>query len=435
MKSKIYFSLLILTVVFTFSCTTLKRYNSLEPSGTDNSLAGIDLFYLRLSPAEPENGNKTLWDLSADAQSQFIKILNARYPGNDEFLQAMSFRYLGEATPILPFDYISKDLRLIFSISKKRDYRTKHNHSGPELSPADRIEYLKVTLSIPEASGVRFIGWNMFSTEYGSIDIADVSFSRSMEIDASGLLSADKNGTVKEMSAGGKSSAARKEDQEIKYRYLKMNGRINNNEIEMEEEGTREIDLTGNIIADLSLRFEEFPEIITDISGLRDSSGRFNVPESLTIRQTNALIPRMESLKDTIYSELSMDYIFRNVLKGRKTFPEWDDRVRYYRGSVSKRIPLLVSNDYVPDFYCIGTDKGSDRRNIINLSSASGKDYNLIFRTYAEADAFYEWLSDYLMKYENRNKTVTIGGYRLKFRDSDLKSEIFTGFSIIPCYR
>ncbi len=37
-----------------------------------------------------------------------------------------------------------------------------------------------------------------------------------------------------------------------------------------------------------------------------------------------------------------MDYIYRNVVSGQKTFPEWDDRVRYYSGTVSKRVPLFT---------------------------------------------------------------------------------------------
>ena len=65
-----------------------------------------------------------------------------------------------------------------------------------------------------------------------------------------------------------------------------------------------------------------------------------------------------------------------------------------------------------------------DKRNIIKMSSPGGKEYNLIFRTYKDAGAFYEWLADYFTRPENRNKTVSIGGYRLKFRDGDLKSEM-----------
>ncbi len=183
--------------------------------------------------------------------------------------------------PLFPESYINKDLRMIFSVSRQRNTGDKDNPPGIELSPADRIEYLKITLSIPDHQGFRFTGWNMFTTEYGTLDIADVSFSRSIEIDASGVLTTERTASADELSAGGKSSASRREDQEIKYRYLKLNGRINSNSVEMEEEGTRETDLTGNIMADIAIEFERFPEIITDFEGLTDSSGRYNTPAGI----------------------------------------------------------------------------------------------------------------------------------------------------------
>ena len=434
MRPKLFLILCIPGIILAFSCTTLKRYSSMQPSATDNTLASIDLFGLRLSDAKSANGNKTLWDLSADAQSQFIKILNARYPDNEQFLKAMSFKYMEEEAAPLPYDYVSKDLRLVFSISKQRNYGKKDNISVAELSSADRIEYLKITLRIPGEYGARFTGWNMFTTEYGSIDIADVSFSRSLELDASGLLLSDKKAAGRELSTVEKSSASRKEDQEIKYRYLKLNGRIKNNEIEMEEEGTREIDLTGNITADLSLEFEKFPEMITDFSTLKDSSGRFNTSDKLIIQHSYAVVPRLENVKDTLFAELKMDYVFRNVISGQKTFPEWDDRVKYYNGSVSKTIALFSPDDYVPDFYSIGTDKDSDRKDFIKMASPGNKEYNLIFRTYMDACAFYKWMADYFTRAENSNKCVNIGGYILKFRDEDLVTELFEGLSIIPFY-
>jgi hypothetical protein len=335
----------------------------------------------------------------------------------------------------MPDDYVSKDLRMIFSISKQRAYINNYEHSGVELSPADRIEYLKITLRIPDDTNVRFTGWNMFTTEYGAIDIADVSFNRSLEIDASAFLSADGKDNSREVSAGGKTSASRREDQEIKYLYLKLNGRINSNKIEMEEEGTREIDLTGNIMADLSLEFDRFPERITGFIGLKDSSGRFNQPERLIMQHSDIIVPGMENMKDTLYADLKMDYIFRNVINGQETYPEWDDRVRYLNGSVSKRIALFTSNDYVPDFYCIGKDKDPDNRNIIKMSSPGNKEYDLIFRTYTEAKAFHEWLSDCLSRPENRNRTISIGECILRFRDGELKGEMSSDLGIIPYYR
>jgi hypothetical protein len=437
MKPKLFYLLVVMEIAIAYSCTTLKRYNSIKPSGSDNTLAGIDLFGFRLSKAKPEDGRKTLWDLSADAQSQYIKILNSRYPDNDEFIKALNFEYLKEEKTQFPEDYVNKDLRLIFSISKLRNYGKKLFPSGLDLSPADRIEYLKITLRIPEDSGLQFTEWNMFTTEYGSVDIADINFSRSLELETSGLLAIDKKESGGELSAGGKSSVSRREDQAIKYRYLKLNGRINNHEIEMEEEGIREIDLTGNITADVSLEFDRFPGMLTSITGMKDSTGRFNDPDRLMIQQRDVIIPMMENIKDTIYADLKMDYVFRNVLNGRKTFPEWDDRVKYYTGSVLKRIPLFSSRDYVPEFYCIGTDNTSDKRDYIKLSSGN-KSYAMIFRTHSDANSFYEWLIYYFMKVEHKGIPIKIGGYTLKLKESDLTNEMlgeYPGLRIIPYYK
>lgn len=429
MKQKLGLLLFTVLVGLGSGCTTLKRYNSIEPSGTDNNLADIDLFGLKLSRAKPENMNKTLWDLSADAQSQYIKILNSRYPDNEQFLQAMSFKYLKEDETLPPDDYVSKDLRLIFSVSKLRDYGKRYLSSGFDLSPADRIEYLKISLTIPEDTRLRFTGWNMFSTEYGSVEIADISFSRNIELSPSGFISAENGESGGEISTGGKSSVSRKEDQEIKYRYLKLNGRINKYKIEIEEEGVREIDLTGNISADVSLEFERSPEIMTAITGLQDSSGMFNDPDKLMIRHTEAMIPSMENSMDTIYAELSMAYVFRNVLNGRKTFPEWDDRIKYYTGSITKTIPLFVSGDYVPEFYCIGINNTPDRRDLLKVSSPGKMIYSIIFKNYSEASAFCEWLNNWLMKTENKGNTLRIGEHTMKFMDNDVTGQLISDFS------
>jgi hypothetical protein len=437
MKLLIFCLLLIPELILTISCTTLKRYSKAEQSGTENSLADIDLFGYTLSDAQPENGNKTLWDLSADAQSQFIKILNTRYPDNDKFLEALSFKYLMDEKPMFPGSYINKDLHMIFSVSRLRNTGDTDNPPGLKLSPADRIEYLKITLGIPDHQGVRFTGWNMFTTEYGTLDVADVSFSRSIEIDASALLTKEGKESGAELSAGGKSSASQREDQELKYRYLKLNGRINSNSVEMEEEGTRETDLTGNIMADIAIEFEKFPEIITDFEGLTDSTGRYNAPSCIGLKYSEVLVPAIEKIKDTLFADLKMDYIYRNVVSGQKTFPEWDDRVRYYNGSVSKRVPLFTSFDYVPGFYCIGIEKASPGRSILKLSAPGKKEYALIFRSDRKAADFLGWITDYFARSGNRNKPLVIGGYTLKFMEEDLAGEVpgeVFGLSVLPYY-
>jgi hypothetical protein len=428
----------IAAAIIVCGCTTLKRYDSVQSPETDNDLADIDLFGYSLSGPGAETGTKTLWDLSADAQSQFIKILHVRYPDNEKFINALSYEYLKPNTAQSPASYINKDLRMIFSVSKRLGFGERNSPPGFNLSPADRIEYVRISLKIPDNAGLKFRGWNMFTTDYGSIEIADVSFSRNLEIDASGVLPVGSKASSGELSAAGKSSSGRKEDQGIQYRYLRLNGRMKNNGIELEEEGTREIDLTGNIVADVAVEFEKFPAVITEITGMKDSTGRFNQPEKLLMCKTGIFIPGMENARDTIYADLSMDYVFRNVLKGQKTFPEWDDRVKYVRGSVLKRVPLLTSEDYVPDLYSIGTDMPSEKREIIKMMDHANKEIDLIFKTRSEALSFYDWMTHFLSLAENKGKKIKIGGSVLRFSGSDLTNDVFSeqsGLKVLPYYK
>lgn len=428
---------LILCIILTSSCTTLKRYDSVQSSGTDNNLASIDLFGFSLSKPEPDTDARSLWDLGADAQTQFIKILNSRYPDNDSFINAMNLEYVKTNGPSANNDYLHKDLRMVFSVSKRRGFGMRNSPPGYSLSSADRIEYLRISLKIPDQCGVKFTGWNMFTTEYGTIKIADVSFSKSLQIDATGLINAGTKVTTGELSAGGKKTSERKEDQGIQYRYLKLNGRINSNRIEMEEEGTREIDLTGNILADVSLEFDNSTQILTRISGLKDSTGRFNRPERLVIAGSETPVPGIENIKDTIFADLRMDYVFRNVLRGQKTFPEWDDKVKYVTGSVAKRIMLLRAGDYLPELYCIGTGLSDNKMEILRLMNSGRTEHAAIFRSKEEATSFYDWLADYFSKPAD-GKELRIGEYVVKLNDRYLTADNFTsnqGLKILPFYQ
>jgi hypothetical protein len=139
MKIRIIHLMLGAGVIALVSCTSLRRYNSNAKTGVDNDLADVSLFRSELSQAAPLKESKTLWDLSADAQSQFIKILNTRYPDNQQFINSMNFWYLKDEKESLVRDYTHKDLRLVFSVSKMRDYSKTKSLGRSRLSAADRI--------------------------------------------------------------------------------------------------------------------------------------------------------------------------------------------------------------------------------------------------------------------------------------------------------
>ncbi|HER07952.1 MAG TPA: hypothetical protein ENO20_03485, partial [Bacteroides sp.] len=311
-KTPVLFSVLMILALLS-GCTSLKRYKSATFKAADNSLVGMDLFGYQLTPSETSPAGKNLWELSASAQTQLIQILDARYPDNTQFIQALNYEYLTAGA--VPYDdYTGKNLRMVFTISKKRNYAAlRGGVQAGHFSPADRIEYLKFSLKIPAETNLRFTEWNRFSTEYGEIEIGDISFTRSLDLDAEGTIAerADLDGAV---------SLDRTEKQKVRSRYLKLNGSISEHQIEIEEEGTREIDLTGNVIVDVSVDFSAFPERITVPLFSRDEQAGEGASGLEALTFIDVLVPRMEDIPDTITGILELEYVYRHVRSGWKTF-------------------------------------------------------------------------------------------------------------------
>ncbi|MFN8211563.1 MAG: hypothetical protein U0T33_11450 [Bacteroidales bacterium] len=387
--------LIVILVLFPLcSCTTLKRYSTIEGPFPRNDLATIDLFSSRIIQVPSQKEGKTLWDLSAEAQSQFIKILNTRLPHNGMFFNSFNTRYL-TVDDEAEYVYTDHELRLVFSVGR--------NRYAKGVTPADRLEYIKIRLSLPGDSVLSFRYWDLFSTEYATINIGDVSFTKTIELSSSVKGSEKIVDNTTEKSAGLSASFTGKEDQKVSYRYLKMNGSMKKNSITMEEEGTRECDLAGNIITQVKLSFGKYPLTTVSMISLLDSNGKFNQPAAVIPVYSTASVPLMKNIRDTIFGLLELDYLFRNVKKGENTFAEWDDAVTMYSGSVSSKVPLFTSDDYLPSFYCISAS-GSD--NLLSAKRGDLETCELIFRSYREARDFLAWTGSRVLAAENPGKAV-----------------------------
>lgn len=358
------------------ACTSVKRFKSVEYKGEDNSLVDVELFNARISDEPSVAREKNLWTLSANAQTRLVQILDARYPDNEQFISVMSGSF-GEGE-IPSQDLTRKDLRMVFTISKSRDY-SKLNDGAGRFSPADRIEYLRLNLLIPENYKLRFHEWNRYITEYGDIDIADVSFSRNLDLSV--------DGSPGGADLGSEATFGRNEKQVLSKRYLKLNGSISDRQFVIEEEGTREVDLTGNISVDVSLVFDAFPEIVMVPVFMAGEDGSSEIS---TLNFVDVLVPAMSTAPDTLYAILQLDYIYRHVASGWNTFAEWDDKVEYYQGSLSKRVPLFSKKDYLPRFFCIGSDH--DGKDALKILKNQEKEYLIQFRDRSDASHFLKCL-------------------------------------------
>ncbi len=401
-------------------CTSVKRFSKATYRGTDNSLVDMELFSASLEEVAAETGASTLWDLSAGAQTQYVQILDKRYPENGPFIQAIGRTYPEMWT--LPVEGLTeKKLRMIFTIRKKRDYAAI-NDASARFSPADRIEYLRFRLTLPESDHLRFTQWNRFATEYGEIEIADISFSRNLQLEG--------EATVGEMDAGTRGIVGRNEQQELRSRYLKLNGSMGDRWIEIEEEGTRETDLTGNVLADVMLRFEGFPEKLASPVFQPAGEALSGDPQVKGLVINEILVPRMEDAPDTLQALLQVEYIYRHVQSGWKTFQEWDDRVEYYSGRLEKEINLFTRDGYVPALFCIGSEPV--QRRAVRIRNRAGHEYPLQFGSYQEAARFRDWLFTL-----EGNEPVVCSGYTLLYGEDPLRGEDLTGgagLKVMPVY-
>jgi hypothetical protein len=402
------------------SCTSVKRFKAANYQSEDNSLVQVDLFNAQLTNEDEGQTGGTLWKLSAGAQTQFVQILDRRYPDNGPFIEALGRQY-PEVWSRVPGDFTNKQLRMVFSIRKVRDYR---HLNDPEyrFSPADRIEYISLKVSLPEAIPLQFSQWNRFSTEYGEIELADITFSRNLMLEAEG------NAEGVDISSRG--TFGKNEEQAVRARFLRLNGTLDNRWIQIEEEGTREIDLTGNVLADIALRFEGFPERITFpvFTSTVEENGSGSELKTLLFR--DLLVPRMEEVPDSIFATMEVDYIYRHVQSGWKTFQEWDDRVEYYSGTIQKKVPLFTRQEYVPDFFSLGTE--IPKKEAIRIRSRGGREYPLQFLSFQDASMVLDWILD-----QQTDGPVRVGNHILIYKGIPLSPNMLNEQSeikVLPVY-
>jgi hypothetical protein len=169
----------------------------------------------------------------------------------------------------------------------------------------------------------------------------------------------------------------------------------------------------------VTMEFDAFPEIIYGLSKAKSDSGIFLQPEQVQLNEAVALVPRETTIHD-IKAILTYDYAYRHVESGDKTFYEWDDKVKYVTGTVSKEVVLMKSKDILPPFCCLKflSDYAKAGKNYIkirNLAAGAGvQETNLAFAGQSAANAFITWLVSYKCEKKDLNKPIRLkNGYAL----------------------
>jgi hypothetical protein len=420
------------------SCSTVKRYSGVDSTQKEKPVflsnnsdesglrVRMDISDSKISEPGPSGSYKSLWDLQNEGQKALLGILAERYKDNDKFNDILNNQYLSDHDEGGgAIDYTRKNVRIVFSISRWHPYDLIQ--AGADgFSPADRIEYLKYRLTLDDpGSTLKFTSWNRYRTAYGSINIADVSFQESLAVsaeDGDPLVGVANTG----VGASASASVAKTENQKVRYRYVQLNGSIGKQFIQLESEGTREVDLAGNVMADVSMQFDAFSEVLYTLSKAKNDSGYFLEPDKVHLNETIALVPGETTIHD-ICAILTYDYAYRHVEKGDKTYYEWDDKVKYVTGTVSKRVTLMKAKDIAPPFCCLKFQRdssyhGKNFLKIRNLAAGLGvQETNLAFPDRPSANAFITWLVSYKCPEDKLNEPIKLkNGYALWYNGSFL---------------
>ncbi len=385
-------------------CTTVKRFKTAKTDATDTvKYVSMDLFSIRSEEKKEEKtSEKTLWDLDAEGQAMLIDKIDKRQTANSAFTEGLNSKYFEDGNKLAAVDYCVKNVKVILSINKLRNYAA----FPKSFTPADRIEYLKFKLKLKSGQNAEFIKWDKFQTEFATIDIADVTFARTLEASLTGKAGVNGKGTVSagetvsaeagaEMSVEGniKGNISKTEAQKIKYRYASLNGKLDKDYLQIEEEGTREIDLNGNVVIDATIKFKPWYGKFAILEDLKDKSGAYNPKDKVALKFKPYTMPEF-SFEKNLLVDLEYEYVYRFVKGGYKTFPEYDDRICYKTGNGSSLgLNLILADDIKPGIWVITfVDPTTKVEGVLKVKDKFNTISELQFPSYESAGLFRSWL-------------------------------------------
>ncbi len=402
--------------------TKVKRYKSFEVAQLNNSTQHFvcmsthkTLVEEPVTLAPPQ----TLWTLDGEGQAELIKLYSGKLSKLSEIEKELQSEFFKRSSQ-LRTDYTLIDIRLIISIEKAKRILAMNLPNG-DFSLADRIAYLSYSFTV-DTEEIIFEKWDKYETEYRTYNIANISNTNSLSLtggfSATSATSktsapfADSASVTPSLSATTSNSVT--EAQAVGNRNLEFNGRISDSTIEIEQEGSRDIDLTGNVAVEAQLRFTK--PSYEDVSVFNNlfTGGVANEPTNVTLNIIEVKIPNRDKAHEDIEAILNAEYWYRHVSnkKGRNTFFEWDDKVKMYVGNIANQSETLLRvKDYLPNFLNLKIkDPKSQKEDYLRLKKVSdGETKNaprVIFSDYTAADGFRSWLNQ--LVYNGRQELIKL---------------------------
>ena len=259
----------------------------------------------------------------------------------------------------------------------------------------NRIEQLKLTLTLDDPDKIRYSNWDKMVTNYKTVDIGKLTLGKSRSFTLSPSYSTSLSLPSKWAGAssgqGGAITVERSLEEESNVRERGfINGILSDSEMIISQKGLPGEDLNGNLVVELELEtVQRYPKNYYTFSP--PSAGdkeklKNNIP---TLGIVSVWTPNLDK---PIIGKLCYEYVYRYVQKGQETGFEWDDEVVYRKGKCGKSMEIVLIPQQ--EFEVKGWSVNSADKEVVHIGYRQKTPSALSFLDDENAYDFISWLKE-----------------------------------------
>ena len=312
---------LTVAVMMSTSCTSpqiTRRYASaiLPEELTGSDVVDLSLFSMNVPVASTQT---TLISLGERAQAALIKELSAKVKDAPSLLHALASPIAKPVSQQAILDRTVVERRVVISIENRA------------FSPATRIQKASTILSLPKETAADFTSWSQFATKYQTVNLGSVKFTQGSEFSLGVKAALPQIPASPEVTGSAKATRSLEESLNFNQRFVEATGVLTPKEARLVQEGAFGIDLTGNIIVDLTVSIgsaDNKSEDIFTFTKLFDGSGKPNSPGAIEMDRQKVIFVSPRACRP-VKATAVLEATVREARKGHKTLIEGDDKALY----------------------------------------------------------------------------------------------------------
>lgn len=349
-----------------------KRFVSINPP-VDGQDVSVKVFVTSIPGS---SRSIKISDLSDQGQASFIEELAKHAKSGGDLVSL-----LGQ--PILPAKSASgEEDRTVF---QRRLVISVENISQRE---GDRLADFHFFMGLDE-NAAKFVSWDQFATRYETVNLGILKLTQGTEIGAEIGLAPPQISEVSALGLSAKRTRNLEEAVSLTQRYV-TTGTLTPGEISLLQQGAMGIDLTGNLVMDITVDVADSPNVtqLTSFSPLFDNDAVVP-PDKVSI--ASVLVHAPAKVEGPVFVTPRYSAVTRRIESGVETYNEGDDVVTPVKSSGALKPVELVGVD---DLKVSAWQLVDDRCRILHMLNRRGtKPDVILFSSFESAESFLFWLS------------------------------------------